>query len=58
MWDLRTLDRKFSTFFIPSDYRQFGRTVIEEGMNYSHRIGFGVWTVSDFKKEFDLVWCH
>ncbi len=54
-WDLRSLDRKSSTFFIPSDYRQFGRSVIEEGMNYSHRIGFGVWTVADFKKEFDAA---
>lgn len=55
MWDLRSLDRKSSTFFIPSDHRQFARRVIEQGMNYSYRIGFGVWSVSDFKKNFDLA---
>ena len=55
VWDLRALDRKSSTFFIPSDYRQFGRAVIEQGMNYTHRIGFGIWTVADFKKEFDTA---
>ena len=38
-WDLRTLDRRSSSFFIPADYRDFGRKVIENGMNYTHNVG-------------------
>lgn len=53
LWDLRGLDWQSTAFFIPANYRDFGRQVIENGMNYTHRIGFGVWTVSDFNTEFD-----
>ena len=52
-WDLRTLDRRSSSFFIPADYRDFGRKVIENGMNYTHNVGFGVWTTADFATQFD-----
>lgn len=52
-WDLRALDRRSSVFFVPTDHLHFGRPVIEDGINYTHRIGFGVWTVSEFKNEFD-----
>jgi Caspase domain len=52
-WDLRALDRRSSGFFIPSNYRDFGREVIENGMNYTHHVGFGVWTPADFAREFD-----
>ena len=50
-WDLRALDRLSTAFFIPSNHREFGREVIEQGMNYTHQIGFGIWTVPQFQKE-------
>ena len=53
MWNLRALDRKFSAFFIPSDYKEFGKEVIEHGRNYTTRLGFGIWNLNDFKTEFD-----
>jgi hypothetical protein len=52
-WDLRALDRKSTAFSIPADYREFGRQVVEHGMNHTHQIGFGVWTVSEYDKEFE-----
>lgn len=53
VWDLRALDRVFGAFFIPTDYRRFGDKVIEHGVNYTQQIGFGVWSLSDFNKEFE-----
>ena len=32
--------------------RGFANKIIERGMNYTNRIGFGIWNVSDFKREF------
>ncbi|MGA3283986.1 MAG: hypothetical protein ABSD57_05975 [Verrucomicrobiota bacterium] len=53
VWDLRAIDRVFGAFFIPANYRDFGRKVIEQGMNYTQQIGFGLWSLSDFNKEFE-----
>jgi hypothetical protein len=52
-WDFRALDWKSSVFFVPEDYRDFGDKVIEHGMNYTATIGFGVWNLSEFNKEFE-----
>ena len=52
-WDLRALDHRSSGFFIPSSYLDFDREVIEHGMNFTSRIGHGVWTVRDFETEFE-----
>lgn len=52
-WNLRALDHKSSVIFIPENYCDFGDKVIEHGMNYTSRIGFGVWNLSEFKKEFE-----
>ena len=52
-WTLEALDRQSSAFFLPHDYRHFGRKVIEGGQNHTHRLGFGVWHVSEFQNEFD-----
>lgn len=52
-WDLQALDRVNSCYFIPVDYREFGREVIDEGTNHTHQIGFGVWSVRDFQDEFE-----
>jgi hypothetical protein len=53
IWDLRALDRTHSGFFIPANYRDFGRSVIESGMNYTQQMGFSVWSLSTFNKEFE-----
>lgn len=53
VWDLREIDRVFGAFFIPTNYRDFGRKVIDQGMNYTQQIGFGLWSLSDFNKEFE-----
>ncbi|MGA2242588.1 MAG: hypothetical protein ABSH11_11230 [Verrucomicrobiota bacterium] len=53
IWDLRALDRKSSNFYIPENHLDFGKKVIEGGINYTHRIGFGVWNVVDFNREFE-----
>jgi len=53
VWDLRVIDRVFGAFFIPTNYRNFGRKVIDQGMNYTQQIGFGLWSLSDFNKEFE-----
>jgi len=53
IWNLRALDRKSFGFFIPANYLDFGMKVIEQGMNYTNRIGFDVWSVSQFNKEFE-----
>jgi hypothetical protein len=53
VWDLRAIDRVFGAFFIPTNYRKFGRKVIDQGMNYTQQIGFGLWSLSDFNKEFE-----
>ncbi len=53
VWDLRALDRVFGAFFIPKNYRDFGRKVIGQGMNYTQQVGFGLWSLSDFDKEFE-----
>jgi len=50
---LRAIDRVFGSFFIPANYRDFGRKVIDRGINYTQQIGFGVWSLSDFNKEFE-----
>jgi len=52
-WNLRALDRRSSGFFIPADHRDFSRKMIENGMNYTHIVGLGVWTPADFASEFD-----
>ena len=52
-WDLRALDRVFGAFFIPRNYHDFGRKVIDQGMNYTQQIGFGLWSLSDFNREFE-----
>jgi hypothetical protein len=54
-WDLHALDRRSSGFFIPADYHDFGRGVIQNGMNYTHNVGFGVWTPADFTTQFDCA---
>ncbi len=51
-WDLRAFDRKSLCFFIPKDYSQFAGKTIEEGQNFTHRIGFGVWKVEEYLEEF------
>jgi hypothetical protein len=51
-WDLRALDHRSSGFFIPSSYLDFDRQVIEHGMNFTSRIGHGVWNVRHFEQEF------
>ena len=53
VWDLRALDRTYSAFFIPENYRNFGGKVIERGMNYTQHIGFDVCSVSKFQNEFE-----
>jgi hypothetical protein len=52
VWDLRAIDRVFGAFFIPTNYRDFGHKVIDQGTNYTQHIGFGVSSLSDFNKEF------
>jgi hypothetical protein len=51
-WSLEALDRQSTAFFFPHDYRHFGRKVIAEGKNYTHKIGFGVWHISEYMREF------
>jgi hypothetical protein len=51
-WQLRELDRLHTGFFIPKNYRDFGQKVIEDGDNFTHQIGFGIWKVADFVNEF------
>lgn len=53
MWDLRAIDRVWGAFFIPTNYRDFGHKVIDQGINYTQQIGFGVWSLSDFSREFE-----
>lgn len=53
VWDLRALDHVTGAFFIPKNYRDFGRKAIDQGMNYTQHIGFGLWSLSDFNKEFE-----
>jgi hypothetical protein len=52
-WDLRAIDRVFSAFFIPKNYRHFGRKVIDQGMNYTQQVGFNMWSLKDFNTEFE-----
>jgi hypothetical protein len=52
-WNLLALDRKFCSFYIPADFLDYGKKVIEEGMNYTNQIGFVVTNVSDFNNEFE-----
>jgi hypothetical protein len=53
VWNLRALDRKSFSFFIPPNFLDYGKKTIEEGMNFTNRIGFGVMNVSDFNNEFE-----
>jgi len=53
IWDLRVLDRTHAAFFIPDDYHDFGRKVIEKGMNYTRQIGFPICSVAAFSKEYE-----
>lgn len=53
VWDLSAIDRVWGAFFIPTNYRDFGRKVIDQGINYTQQVGFGIWSLSDFGKEFE-----
>jgi hypothetical protein len=50
-WDLRSLDRLHTGFFIPQNYKDFGSKVVA-GANYNNQIGFGIWSLADFEREF------
>jgi hypothetical protein len=52
-WNLLALDHRSLGMFIPSSYLDFDRRVIEHGTNFTLRIGFGVWTITDFETEFE-----
>lgn len=52
-WNLRALDRKSFGLYIPDNYLGFSEKIMEQGMNYTNRIGFGIWNVSEFNKEFE-----
>lgn len=54
-WDLRSLDRLRICCFLPTDYRDFANEVMAEGLNHTHQIGFGIWNLADFDKEFRPV---
>jgi hypothetical protein len=54
LWDLKSLDRLHTSFFIPEDYRNFGDKVID-GVNYNNQIGFGIWRLADFEREFNAA---
>jgi hypothetical protein len=41
--------------FVPDTYASFAQERIEEGTNFSYRIGHGVWRASDFDATWDLV---
>jgi len=51
-WDLRALDRLSMNFFIPKDPRDFSMKVMEHGMNRVYQIGFGIWKIEAFLKEY------
>jgi len=44
IWNLLAIDRVHGGFFIPSSYRDFGRKMIDQGINYTQQIGFGIWS--------------
>jgi hypothetical protein len=52
-WNLRSLDHVSMNFFIPKDPRDYSMQVIEDGMNYVHQIGAGIWKVGAYVKEYD-----
>lgn len=52
-WQLRDLDRLSIAYFLPKTYRDFSEKNIIHGMNHTLKIGFGMWSLSDFKREFD-----
>jgi hypothetical protein len=51
-WNSRSLDRISMNLFIPKDPRDFSMQVIELGMNHVHQIGFGIWTIGAYMKEY------
>jgi len=51
-WCLEAVDRQHTNFFLANNYRDFGRKIIENGNNISHHIGFGVWSLVDYRIAF------
>ena len=51
--ELRSLDGKFASIYLPDDYAQFGLEVIPNGNNYTYQIGHGVWTLEEAANDFD-----
>lgn len=54
-WDLRALDRLSMNFFIPQDPRDFSKTVVEDGLNHVHQIGFGLWRIEEFIQHYNAA---
>jgi hypothetical protein len=52
-WQLKDLDRLSIAYFLPETYRDFSELVIGRGINHTLKIGFGMWSLTDFKRKFD-----
>jgi hypothetical protein len=52
-WSLKDLDRLSIAYFLPDTFRDFALQTISRGTNHTFKIGFGIWSLSDFQREFE-----
>lgn len=50
---LDRVDRRHFNLYFPADYRDFGKSLISEGVNRSHSIGTDVWCCADYRQLFE-----
>jgi hypothetical protein len=50
--NLIQLDHQSLVVFIPYSYKSFGEEIIHDGVNNTFKIGHGIWSVNDFKEQF------
>ncbi len=49
-WQLRDLDGESAGYFLPENYLDFSKKVIEQGTNDVQQLGHGVWSLSEYNK--------
>lgn len=53
-WDrgLRLADHQSLVIFIPDSHLDFGKEIIQDGVNNAFKIGHGIWSLQDFRVQF------
>jgi len=54
-WNLRALDRTYAGFYVPHDYLDFHKAIIDNGTNYIRKVGFDFWNATAFSQEFKEI---